>query len=121
MTTAFNDSKHDAEKALAILAKQPEVDPSRITIIGHSEGTMIAPRVAIDSNNTNNNSTTPRVPNIVLMGAVAQNLRDLLYLQVVGIPLLYSQKVLDHNHNGLLSVSEASENPVFSTMSGAFV
>jgi uncharacterized protein len=119
LTTAFNDLKHDAEKALAILAQQPEVDPSRITIIGHSEGTMIAPRVAIDSNNTNNNSTTPRVQNIVLMGA--QNLRDLLYLQVVGIPLLYSQIVLDHNHNGLLSVSEASENPVFSTMSGAFV
>jgi alpha-beta hydrolase superfamily lysophospholipase len=117
----FNDLKHDAQKALSILAQQPEVDSNRITIIGHSEGTMIAPRVAIDNNNSNNNGTTPKIQNIVLMGTVAQNLRDLLYLQVVGIPLLYSQKVLDHNHNGLLSVSEASENPVFSTMSGAFV
>src|SRR5918912_4401290 len=62
----FNDLKHDAQKALSILAQQPEVDSNRITIIGHSEGTIIAPRVAIDNNN---NGTTPKIQNIVLMGA----------------------------------------------------
>jgi uncharacterized protein len=41
------------------------VDPKRITILGHSEGTIIAPRVAID------NST--KVKNIILMGTVAEN------------------------------------------------
>jgi dipeptidyl aminopeptidase/acylaminoacyl peptidase len=45
----FNDLKQDAEKALAVLAQQPEVDPNRITVLGHSEGTVIAPRVAIDN------------------------------------------------------------------------
>ena len=45
----FNDLKQDAEKALDVLIQQPEVDPNKITIIGHSEGTMIAPRVAIDN------------------------------------------------------------------------
>ena len=29
---------HDAEKALNILALQPEVDPKSISIIGHSDG-----------------------------------------------------------------------------------
>ena len=58
-----NDLIHDAEKALNILIQQPEVDPNRISIIGHSEGTVIAPRVAID------NST--KVKNIILMGAAA--------------------------------------------------
>ena len=43
------DFKHDAEKALDILIQQPEVDAKRITVLGHSEGTMIAPRVAIDN------------------------------------------------------------------------
>jgi hypothetical protein len=50
------------------------------------------------------------------MGTVAQNLRNLLYYQAVSIPLLYAEKVLDHNHDGLLSVSEASKNPTFNNM-----
>jgi dipeptidyl aminopeptidase/acylaminoacyl peptidase len=69
----FNDLKQDATKALAVLIKQPEVDPSKITIIGHSEGAMIAPRIVIE----NNNATT-KIKNIVLMGAVAQNLKELI-------------------------------------------
>jgi hypothetical protein len=109
----FNDLKHDAEKALAVLAQQPEVNPKEITILGHSEGTIITPRVAIDSDNT-----TTKVKNIVLIGAAAQNLHELLYFQSVSIPLLYAEQVLDKNHNGLLSVSEANSNPVFSTMVG---
>jgi dienelactone hydrolase len=65
----FNDLKHDAEKALAVLAQQPEVNPKEITILGNSEGTRITPRVAIDNDNT-----TTKVKNIVLIGAAAQNL-----------------------------------------------
>jgi uncharacterized protein len=107
----FNDLKQDSEKALDVLAQQPEVDANHLTLVGHSEGTMIAPRVAIDN---------PRkVDNIVLMGAVAQNLRELAgFFQGVTLPVLYAQQVLDHNHNGLISVREASENPVFSTIIG---
>src|SRR5215469_6777515 len=40
-----NQLKQDAEKALNILIQQLEVDPKRITLIGHSEGTIIVPRV----------------------------------------------------------------------------
>ena len=58
--TTINDLIHDAEKALDVLIHQPEVDPKRISIIGHSEGTVIAPRVAIDN--------LTKVKNIVLMG-----------------------------------------------------
>ena len=101
----FNDLKRDAQRALAVLINQPEVDPNKITILGHSEGTILAPRVAID------NAT--KVKNLVLMGAVAQNLSDIAYLQGVSIPLLYAEKVLDHDHDGMLSISEANQNPVF--------
>ena len=44
-----NDQIQDSKKALNVLVQQPEVDPKRISIIGHSEGTLYAPRVAIDN------------------------------------------------------------------------
>ena len=78
----INDLIQDSKKALNILTLQPEVDPKRISIIGHSEGTLYAPRLAID------NST--KVKNIILMGAGAQNARDLVHYQTVSIPLEYA-------------------------------
>ena len=105
-----DDLRQDAEKALDILVLQPEVDANHITLVGHSEGTTIVPRIAI--------ANPDIVDNIVLMGALAENLREIGYFQAVTLPVLYAQQVLDHNHNGLLSVQEASENPVFSSMVG---
>ena len=92
------------------MAQQHEVDPNRITIIGHSEGTVIAPRVAIDN--------TTKVRNLVLMGAAAQNVYDLGYFQNVDLKVLYAEKVLDRNNDGLLSVSEADKDPIFGSMVG---
>ena len=71
----IDDLKQDAEKALDVLIQQPEVDANDVTLVGHSEGTMIAPRIAIDN--------PGKVDNIVLMGSVAQNLSDLGYFQGV--------------------------------------
>ncbi len=108
----FNDLKSDAQKALGVLIKQPEVDPTKITIIGHSEGTTIVPRIAIE------NAT--KVKNIVLMGAAANNTRDLVYFREVTIPILYAQRVLDHKHNGLISISEATKDTVFNFLTRNF-
>src|SRR2546427_2992679 len=47
--TTANDLIQDSKKALGILIHQPEVDAKRITMIGHSEGKIIVPRVAIDN------------------------------------------------------------------------
>ena len=52
------------------------------------------------------------------MGALAQNMTDMAYFQGVTNPVNYAQQVLDHNRNGLLSVQEADENPVFITVVG---
>src|SRR5690606_31712206 len=54
------DLVNDAEKAFSILSAQPDVDPESISIVGHSEGTIIVPRIAIDN--------PDKVKNIVLMG-----------------------------------------------------
>jgi len=102
--TTINDLIHDAEKALNVLVQQPEVDPKRISIIGHSEGTVIAPRVAID------NST--KVKNIVLMGVVAQNPRVTVYYQNL-LLLPYAMQVLDKNHTGFISIKQMAKDPFF--------
>ncbi len=107
-----NDFKQDAEKALDVLIQQPEVDANHITLVGHSEGAIIAPRVVIDN--------PGKIDKIVLMAAIAQNFSEVQYFQDVTKPILYAQQVLDHDHSGLLSVQEASENPIFSYLAGNF-
>jgi pimeloyl-ACP methyl ester carboxylesterase len=114
----FDNLKNDAAKALNVLIEQPEVDPDKITLIGHSEGTMIIPRLAIDLNNNNNNHTSTdnltKVENIVLMSTVAQNLFDVLHAQVVDDTLAYAHQVLDKNHTGSFSIREPIELPELS-------
>ena len=103
-----NNLIQDAEKALAVLAQQPEVNPNIITLLGHREGTIIAPRVAIDN--------PTKVKNKVLMGAVAQSESELAYFQVVQLPLLYAKKVLDYDHDGLISIQQIAKSPILSPL-----
>lgn len=98
---------HDAQKALDVLIQQPEVDSNKITLIGHSEGTTIVPRIAINNPN--------KVDNIVLMGTLAQNLKEIGNHQIMD-SALYAKEVLDHNHTGLISLKEASKDPVFKSL-----
>jgi uncharacterized protein len=105
-----NDLLKDANKALAALMSQPEVNVSKVTVLGHSEGTVLTPRLAIDNPND--------VKNIILMGALASNMSDILYYQTVNLPISYAQKVLDKDHNGLLSVKEASKDVTFQRLIG---
>ena len=94
---------------MSVLIAQPEVNGTKeISIIGHSEGTIIAPRVAVDN--------PTKVKNIVLVSAQAENVRDNVYFQYVYLPLLYAEKVLDHNHNGTISIQEASKDPIFQSL-----
>jgi pimeloyl-ACP methyl ester carboxylesterase len=117
----FNDLKNDAEIALGVLTQQPEVDPSKLTLIGHSEGTIIAPRIVIDQeeNKTSatmidqeNKTNSTAIKNIVLMGSAATTMADLAYYQKVGIALEYMHQVLDKNGTGSISVEEAIQDPL---------
>ena len=93
-----------------VLLQQPEVNATKkATLIGHSEGTVVATRIAIDN--------PDKVKNIVLMGAIALNIiKDNFYYSSVFLPVSYVQNVLDKNHTGLLSVKEASKDPFFMTL-----
>jgi uncharacterized protein len=100
-----NDLIRDAGNALDILALQPEVDPQKISVIGHSEGTIIAPRVAIDNSG--------KVKNVILMGAAAENLiGDILRYQVVDHPLEYAMQVHDKNRTGQISIHQIAKDPL---------
>lgn len=44
--TVREEVVEDAVAALALLRTQPEVDPARVTVLGHSLGGMLAPRIA---------------------------------------------------------------------------
>jgi hypothetical protein len=48
-------------------------------------------------------------------------LRDNVYFQYVYLPILYAEKVLDHKHNGLISLQEASKDPTFEIISGKVI
>ena len=88
-----------------VLIQQPEVDPKRISILGHSEGTLYAPRVAID------NST--KVKNVILLATLAQNpVKVVEYATDVSLPLEYAMQVLDKNHTGLISIQQIANAPV---------
>lgn len=98
LNMTFQDLVRDAQKALEVLMEQPEVDENDITIIGHSEGTYIAPRVAIEK----------KVKNIVLLSAGAHNLYNVIYFQLVDRRISSAEDVLDSDHDGLLSIQEVA-------------
>jgi predicted esterase len=87
----------DAETALQVLLEQGEVDANDVTIIGYSEGSIIAPRVA---------QNYPCVKKIILLGAVAHNLREILEYQTVDRKVEYLEEVIDGNKDGLISIYE---------------
>ena len=101
-----NDLIQDAEKAVNVLAQQPEVDVKRISMIGHSEGGAIVTRVAIDNPIT-------KVKNIVLMAARIGTLHDVMYYTFVGLPLEYAKQVLDKNHSGSIPKEQAVKDPIY--------
>jgi uncharacterized protein len=95
--------QRDSEVALDILMQQPEVDRGNITLLGISEGTTIAPRIAAERPDD--------VKNVVLMSAASQRLYDIMYANVVNRTILFAQELWDDNHNGLLSLQEVFAHP----------
>jgi uncharacterized protein len=71
-TSTTLDLASDTAAAIAYLKTRKEIDPSRIGLIGHSEGAIIAPYLAVQSND---------VPWIILLAAPATKGQDTLLNQ----------------------------------------
>lgn len=68
-----DDFASDINAAIEFLKGRPQVDPSRIALIGHSEGSLIAPMVA---------SKRKDVACMILLGAVGMKGDELLLSQI---------------------------------------
>ena len=76
--TIDDETTDDAVAAVAFLRTQPEIDPARIFVIGHSLGAMMAPRIS----KRINAEKSSQLAGLVLMAAPARPLEDILLDQV---------------------------------------
>lgn len=67
------DFANDIRAEVAWLRERPEIDPDRIALVGHSEGGVIAPMIAVSD---------PRIAAIVLMAGTAKTGLEVLRYQV---------------------------------------
>jgi hypothetical protein len=70
--TIDDDTTNDAVTAVQLLMSTPGVDPSRVFVVGHSQGGMMAPVVA---------ERVPGLAGLVLLAAPARPLEDLILEQ----------------------------------------
>ncbi len=92
--------KADAEKALQVLKDHPLADTSDISVIGHSESSIIATRMAEDD---------PSIGKIVMLGGAARDYLSIKHTQIVELRVEFVETVLDLDDDGLVSLGEAIE------------
>lgn len=71
-TASLSDFVMDAEAGIGYLRSRPDVDPNRICLIGHSEGAIIAPKIAAEDQ---------AIKAIVLMAGTAKPLDQVIIEQ----------------------------------------
>jgi len=90
--------KADAETALDVLKNHPDADQSDVTVIGHSESSLIVARMAEDD---------PSITKVVMLGGAARDYLDIKYTQLVELRIEFVKSVLDMDDDGLVSITEA--------------
>ena len=71
--TVREEAIEDAITAVALLRTRGEIDPNRVTLLGHSLGGMLAPRIAHEE---------PRIAALVIMAGATRPLYELMIEQV---------------------------------------
>jgi acetyl esterase/lipase len=94
----------DAASVVRFAAKSPRVDPSKIFLLGHSEGTNVAANLAAEPAKFG----IPKPAGVVEMGVVGLPIKQLLTLQIFGRLLLQLHDEFDVNADGRLTAAEAS-------------
>lgn len=77
--TIDSETTNDAVFAVAALREAPGIDPARVYVLGHSQGAMMAPRIAARSGH---------VAGLVLLAAPARPLLDILVEQNIRLAVL---------------------------------
>ena len=98
----------DAASVVRFAAKSPRVDPSKIFLLGHSEGTNVAANLAAQPAKFG----IPKPAGVVEMGVVGLPIEQLLTLQIFGRLLLQMHDEFDVNADGRLTAAEATDGLV---------
>jgi pimeloyl-ACP methyl ester carboxylesterase len=100
--------QRDAAAAVRFAAGSPRVDPSKIFLLGHSEGTNVAANLAADPTAFG----IPTPAGVLAMGVVGTDIRTLLTLQIFGRLLLQLHDEFDVDGDGRLTAREAVDGLV---------
>ncbi|MCM4076601.1 alpha/beta hydrolase [Paractinoplanes hotanensis] len=98
----------DAASVVRFAAKSPRVNPSKIFLLGHSEGTNVAANLAAEPAKFG----IPKPAGVVEMGVVGLPIKQLLTLQIFGRLLLQMHDEFDVNADGRLTAAEAADGLV---------
>lgn len=70
--TVKEETIDDALAAVALLRKEPSIDPARVFVLGHSLGGMVAPRIG---------AADPKIAGLIVMAGAARSLDQAIYEQ----------------------------------------
>ena len=93
----LEDLTEDARLALVALHGHPRVVASPLVVVGHSEGSLVATRLA---------QSNPDIDLLVLMGSVARRMDALIEYQLVDRNLDFLRQAADANGDGNLTLDE---------------
>lgn len=99
----YEQIQRDAASVIRFGAASSKVDPSKIFLLGHSEGTNVAANLASDPKKFN----IPKPAGVIEMGVVGQDIKELLTLQLYGRLLLQMHDEFDVDADGQLTDVEA--------------
>ena len=95
----------DAAAAVRFAAQSPRVDPNRIYLLGHSEGTQVAANLAADPKAYG----IPKPAGVIAMGVVGYDIQQLLTYQIFGVRLARLHEQFDVDGDGSLTRQEATD------------
>jgi uncharacterized protein len=95
----------DAGAVVRFAARSPRVDPARIYLLGHSEGTQVASNLAADPKAAG----IPKPAGVIEMGVVGLPVKEMLSLQINGVKLARLHDESDIDGDGNLTYREAAD------------
>ncbi|WP_433364338.1 alpha/beta hydrolase family protein [Actinoplanes sp. CA-142083] len=98
----------DAASVVRFAARSSKVDPSRIFLLGHSEGTNVAANLAA----TPQKFGIPKPAGVVEMGVVGLPVKQLLTFQIYGRVLVQLHDEFDVDGDGQLTATEVTDGLV---------
>ena len=93
----LEDLVDDARQALQTLHSHPRVAASPLVVLGHSEGSLVATRLALEA---------PAIDLLVLVGSMARSFDSLLEYQLVDRNLDFLRQAADADRDGFLTLQE---------------